>query len=129
MVTSVKWTPAGRAACSRERLWAERVIMRRKFLFVIVALIVLIIGYLGYDYYLWSKYLEPDPSVSLYGWTDAEGVRHFTNRPPPQGARDIQVTEGFKHRGLPLVLKAEERIVRIFRKDSAKAKKKAAPKK
>jgi hypothetical protein len=103
--------------------------MRRKVLLTIVGCILLITGYLGYDYYLWSKYLEPDPSVSLYGWTDAQGVRHFTNRPPPQGARDIQVTEGFKHRRLPLVLKAREGIVRIFHKDSPKPKKKASPKK
>ena len=103
--------------------------MSRKALFIIVGIFSLIVSYLGYDYYMWSKYLEPDPSVSLYGWTDAQGVRHYTDRPPPEGARDIQVTEGFKHRGLPLVLKAKEKIVGVFRKDSPKPKKKPPPKK
>lgn len=103
--------------------------MSRKVLIIVVGIIFLIVGYLGYDYYMWSKYLEPDPSVSLYGWTDAQGVRHYTDRPPPKGARDIQITEGFKHRNLPLILKAREKIVGVFRKDSARPKKKPPSKK
>jgi hypothetical protein len=103
--------------------------MSRKVLFSIVAFILIVAGYLGYDYLMWSKYLEPDPGIRLYGWTDAQGVRHYTNRVPPEGAGDIQITEGFKHRRLPLVIKAKEGIIRIFRKDSSKAKKKASPKK
>ena len=98
--------------------------MSRKVIFIVVGIILLIVGYLGYDYYMWSKYLEPDPSVSLYGWTDAQGVRHYTDRPPPKDARDILITEGYKHRKLPLVLKAKEKIVKIFRKDGPKAEKK-----
>lgn len=103
--------------------------MTRKVLIIVAGIVVLAVGYLGYDYYMWSKYLEPDPSVNLYGWTDAQGVRHFTDRPPPKGARDIQITEGFKHRNLPLVLTAKEKLVAIFRKDSPRPKKPPAPKK
>lgn len=103
--------------------------MSRKVLFIIVGIGILIAGYLGYDYYMWSKYLEPDPGVNLYGWTDNQGVRHYTDRPPPEDARDIQVTEGFRHRGLPLVLKAKDKIAGVFRKDSPKPKKKPPPKK
>ena len=96
----------------------------RKVLLIIGGVLILIIGYLVYDYVMWAKYLEPDPSVSLYGWTDAQGVRHFTDRPPPEDARDVKITHGFKHRRLPLVLKAKEKIVGVFRdEDPKKAKK------
>ena len=103
--------------------------MSRKVLFILGGILLLVIGYLGYDYYMWSKYLEPDPSVSLYGWTDTQGVHHYTDRPLPKGARDIEITEGYKHRGPPLVLKAKEKLVGAFRKDSLKPKKKPASKK
>ena len=99
--------------------------MSRKVLFIIVGALLLVTGYLGYDYYMWSKYLEPDPSVSLYGWTDAQGVRHYTDRPPPEDARNIEITEGFKHRRLPLVMLAKEKIVSAFRKDGEKKSKKS----
>lgn len=103
--------------------------MKRRVLLIIVGIFLAAAGYLGYDYYMWAKYLEPDPDVSLYGWTDTRGVRHYTDTAPPAGARDVQVTPGYKHRRLPWVMKAKEKIIHIYRKDDAKPSRKPAPKK
>ena len=89
--------------------------MKRKILFALVFVALIVGGYLGYDYYMWQRTLDPDPEVNLYGWTDAGGVRHFTDTPPPGGARDVRVTYGFKHHRLPLVLQLREKIVSRFR--------------
>lgn len=94
--------------------------MNRKALLIVVGIVLAAAGYLGYDYYMWAKYLEPDPSVNLYGWTDSRGVRHFTDSAPAAGARDVQITQGFKHRKLPLVIQAKEKIIGIYRKDASK---------
>jgi len=101
--------------------------MTRNVLLIVVGIILFTAGYLGYDYYMWHKYLEPDPSVLLYGWTDAQGVRHYTDSAPPAGADDIRITQGFKHRRLPLVMKAKEKIIGVFRKDGPKPSKKPVP--
>lgn len=100
--------------------------MSRRVVLIVVGIILAAASYLVYDYYIWVKYLEPDPNVNLYGWTDARGVRHYTDTAPPAGARDVKVTSGYKHRRLPWVLKAKEKIFRIYRKDDAKPRDRSA---
>ena len=40
-------------------------------------------GWLVIYLLLWSS---PPAAADLYHWTDAQGVRHFSNTPPPEGA-------------------------------------------
>jgi hypothetical protein len=40
-------------------------------------------GWLVICLLLWGN---PPAAANLYHWTDAQGVRHFSNRPPPDGA-------------------------------------------
>jgi hypothetical protein len=34
------------------------------------------------------------PAATIYIWTDADGVKHFSDQPPPQGTEDYDVAQG-----------------------------------
>ena len=34
------------------------------------------------------------PAATIYIWTDADGVKHFSDQPPPEGIEDYDVTQG-----------------------------------
>ena len=69
----------------------------KKALIVIAVLIVGCGGYLYYDWHTKTNKRAAEPSVPQYSWTDAQGVRHFTDRPPPKGATNIRETRGYKY--------------------------------
>lgn len=34
------------------------------------------------------------PAATIYIWTDADGVKHFSDQPPPEGTEDYDVAQG-----------------------------------
>ncbi len=36
-------------------------------------------------------------SASVYTWTDSDGVKHFSQEPPPEGATNVAIEEEIKH--------------------------------
>jgi hypothetical protein len=42
--------------------------------------------------------------MALYAWSDGQGVRHFTDTPPPPGARDVEKSQGYAPVRRPLVM-------------------------
>jgi hypothetical protein len=76
----------------------------QKLLWGIVGLALAGGGYLAYDWHQASKEQGQPPKISLYVWSDAQGVRHFTDTPPPPGARNVEKSQGYAPARRPLVM-------------------------
>jgi hypothetical protein len=86
----------------------------KKALVVIIVLILGCGGYLYYDWHTKTSRRAAEPSEPQYSWTDARGVRHFTDRPPPEGATDIRETKGYKYIDQPLVYTIRDKVVEYY---------------
>jgi Domain of unknown function (DUF4124) len=64
-------------------------------------------GFLYYDWHVKTKRAATQPPIKLYEWTDQQGVRHFTDTPPPQGDKGVKVTRGSKYISPPLIFLIE----------------------
>jgi len=83
----------------------------------LVVILVLVIGFSGFLYYDWhtkTKKQASEPSIPQYSWTDTQGTRHFTDRPPPKGATNIQETKGYKSGDPPLVVTIRNKAVEYY---------------
>jgi predicted negative regulator of RcsB-dependent stress response len=69
----------------------------KNVLIIVVILFLGVAGFLGWDWYDKTQRQELEPSITLYSWEDEKGDRHFSDTPPPQGAKNIQKTKGYKH--------------------------------
>ena len=76
-----------------------------------VIIIAATIGYLAYDWHVKTTLHEDDQRVTLYSWTDEKGARHYTNTQPPDGARNVEESKGFKYTDQPLAVKLKNKIV------------------
>ena len=100
---------------------------------LIIALIIILgaVGYLAYDWHVKTKILEDDQRVTLYSWTDEKGAKHYTNTQPPDGARNIEESKGYKYVDQPLVVKIKNETIEgykwikemLFKKKDRKKKK------
>ena len=81
----------------------------KKAIIIVTILVCVAAGYLYYDWQVQTKKMAAEPKITLYSWTDKNGVKHFTDTAPPEGVRDIQETEGFKYVEPPLVVKIKEK--------------------
>ena len=80
---------------------------------LIIALIIILgaVGYLAYDWHVKTSIYEDGRRVTLYSWTDEKGARHYTNTQPPDGARNVEESKGFKYTDQPLAVKLKKKIV------------------
>ena len=78
---------------------------------MVLIIILGAVGYLAYDWYVKTTIYEDDQRVTLYSWTDEKGARHYTNTQPPDGARNVEESKGFKYTDQPLVVKLKNKIV------------------
>ena len=92
----------------------------RKALIIIIAIIVAIGAYLGWDWYDKTTKQQLEPSITLYFWTDAEGNKHFSDTPPPKGAKDVYTDKGYKHIKPPLVVILKNKALEFYRKTKEK---------
>lgn len=88
----------------------------KKALIVIGILILGFSGFLYYDWHTKTGKRAAEPSVPQYSWTDDQGVRHFTDRPPPKGATDIKKTKGYKYIDPPLVHSIKDKVLEYYNK-------------
>jgi Domain of unknown function (DUF4124) len=86
----------------------------KKALGVILVLVLGVSGFLYYDWHAKTKKQASEPSIPQYSWTDAQGARHFTDRPPPKGATNIQETKGYKSVDPPLVVTIQKKVVETY---------------
>ena len=86
----------------------------KKALVVIAVLVFGVSGFLYYDWHTKTTRLTSEPSIPQYSWTDAQGTRHFTDRPPPAGATNIKETKGYKSIDPPLVVTIKEKVIEIY---------------
>ncbi|MGD2187925.1 MAG: DUF4124 domain-containing protein [Desulfobacterales bacterium] len=87
-----------------------------KALIVVLILILGVGGFLGWDWYAKTKKQALEPGITLYYWTDAEGNKHFSDSPPPEGAKNIYEEKGYKHIKPPLVVLIKNKGVEFFKK-------------
>ena len=86
----------------------------RNALVVILVLVLGVSGFLYYDWYTKTNKQAVEPSIPQYSWTDAQGTRHFTDRPPPKGATNIQETKGYKSIAPPLVVTIKNKAIEYY---------------
>ena len=89
----------------------------------LVVILVLVLGGSGFLYYDWHTKTQKqasEPSIPQYSWTDAQGTRHFTDRPPPKGATNIKETKGYKSIDPPLVVTIKKKGVEYYKKIKAR---------
>jgi hypothetical protein len=85
---------------------------------VVIILLVLIcggVGLLAYDWYVKTTIQEDDQRVTLYSWTDDKGAKHFTDTQPPDGAKNIEESKGYKYVDQPLVVKIKNKTIEGYK--------------
>ncbi len=92
----------------------------RKALIVILILIIGTGGFLGWDWYAKTKKQALEPSITLYYWTDAKGNKHFSDSPPPEGAKNIYKEKGYKHIKPPLVVLIKNKAIEFYKETKKK---------
>ena len=92
----------------------------RKALIVILILIIGTGGFLGWDWYAKTTKQELEPSITLYYWTDAKGNKHFSDTPPPEGAKDMYTDKGYKHIKPPLVVLIKNKAIEFYKETKKK---------
>jgi len=103
--------------------------MKKIVLIVLVILFLGATGFLAYDWHVKTTLHEDDQRVTLYSWKDKNGVPHYTDTQPPDGARDIEERKGFKYTDQPLVAKIKDKTVAGFKRVKEKIFKKKKQKK
>ena len=92
----------------------------QKAMIIIIVLIVAIGAYLGWDWYAKTSKQALEPSITLYYWTDAQGNKHFSDSPPPEGAKDVYTDKGYKHIKPPLVVIIKDKTVEFYNETKKK---------
>ena len=88
----------------------------KKFLIAIILIIAVAAGYLYYDWDTKTKRAASEPKKILFTWTDEKGVKHFSDKAPPEGARNIEKTTGFKYVKPPLITTIKNGAVKLYRR-------------
>jgi hypothetical protein len=86
----------------------------KKALVVILVMVFGVSGFLYYDWHTKTKTQASEPSIPQYSWTDSQGARHFTDRPPPKGATNIKETKGYKSIDPPLVVSIKNKAIETY---------------
>ena len=87
----------------------------KKAVIVIFIILVASSGFLFYDWYVKTKKMAAEPSVTLYSWTDENGEKHFTDTQPPRGAKNVEEFKGYEHVRPPLIIKIRDKSVDFFK--------------
>jgi hypothetical protein len=80
----------------------------KKVLIALLAVVGVLAGYLVYDWITVSDKRANAPVVNIYSWTDTEGLVHFSDKPPPTGAKAVHKTQGHAYVAPPLVIRIKE---------------------
>ncbi len=88
----------------------------RKALIVVFIVILGIGGHLGWDWYDKTHRRQLEPSITLYYWTDTNGEKHISDRPPPKNARNVYTDKGYKHIRTPLIVTIKNKVGKFYKK-------------
>ena len=84
---------------------------------LIIAFVIILgsAGFLAYDWHVKTTIQADDRRVNLYSWTDDKGAKHYTDIQPPDGAKNVEESKGFKYVEPPLVIKIKDKTIEIYR--------------
>jgi hypothetical protein len=88
----------------------------KKILIPIILLIAVAAGYLYYDWDAKTKRAASEPKKILFTWTDEKGVKHFSDKAPPEGAKNVEKTTGFKYVKPPLITTIKNGAANLYRR-------------
>ncbi len=80
----------------------------KKILICLLVIVGIPAGYLVYDWITVSNKRANAPVVNIYSWKDADGMVHFSDKPPPPGAIGIHKTQGQSYVAPPLVVRIKQ---------------------
>ena len=84
--------------------------------FIIIAILACGFGaYLFYDWHVKAKEKTDEQGITLYSWTESKGAKHFTDKPPPKGAKNVKETKGHKFVESPLVVKIKDKTIEYYK--------------
>ena len=86
----------------------------KRALVIIIGIILGCCGYLYYDWHTKTIKQAAEPSVPQYSWTDGQGIRHFTDSPPPEGATNVKKTRGYQYIDPPLAAVIKNKIFEYY---------------
>ena len=86
--------------------------MKKLYLFLALGVLA---GYLAYDWHTVIQAQKQPTKVTFYTWSDEKGVRHFTDAPPPVGARNVEKSTGVAQPRKPLVVRMQDAVVDAYR--------------
>jgi hypothetical protein len=86
----------------------------KKLLAIITILVAGVVGYLYYDWDTKTKRAASEPKKILFAWTDENGIKHFTDKVPPKGAKNVEKTVGYKYVKPPLVNTLKNSVVNLY---------------
>ena len=92
----------------------------KKVFIIILVLICGGIGFLLYDWHVKTTIRDDDRRVTLYSWTDAKGAKHYTNTQPPDGARNVEESRGYKYVDPRLAMKIKDKSIELYQWIKAK---------
>ena len=83
---------------------------------LIIAFIIILgsAGFLAYDWHVKTSIQADDQRVTLYSWTDEQGAKHYTDTQPPDGAKNVEQSKGYKYVQPPLVIKMEDKMIEMY---------------
>ena len=87
----------------------------KKILIVLIVIVGLASGYLIYDWHATSKKRAEAPITTIYSWQDENGNTHFTDKQPPDNARNIKQTQGQTYIKPPLAVRIKETVLVWYR--------------
>jgi hypothetical protein len=86
----------------------------KKVVVLVIIFVAVAAGYLYYDWNAKTKKQALEPGKILYSWTDEKGVKHYTDKEPPRGAKNIEKTTGFKYVKPPLVTTIKKGALNLY---------------
>ncbi len=88
--------------------------MAKKVFIVILILLGSAAAYVCYDWYKKTYDADPESSITFYSWYDRQGVQHFTDTIPPEGAKRVKKLKGYKYIAPPFVVSIKATTLRFY---------------
>ncbi len=85
-----------------------------KIIIIIVAVLVLVSGFLYYDWHKKTHLDNEEMTTDLYAWTGKDGAKHYSNTPPEINTQNVEIIKGVKHIEPPIVVQIQNQAGKLY---------------